>query len=48
MFDWVTNIIIYFGAGVIVGMIAGVYMVLDDRHIRHFSNYIENIDLHEN
>ncbi len=32
--DFFTNFVIYFGSGVIVGMIIGVYCIIDDERIR--------------
>jgi hypothetical protein len=32
--DFFTNFVIYFGSGVIIGMIIGVYFMIDDVHIR--------------
>jgi hypothetical protein len=32
--DFFTNFVIYFGSGVIIGMIIGVYCIIDDERIR--------------
>lgn len=33
--DFFTNFVIYFGSGVVIGMIIGVYCVIDDERIKH-------------
>ncbi len=43
--DFFTNFVLYFGSGFVIGMVTGVYCVLDDQRIKlMYLRFVEEED----